>query len=74
MFSAASMPCAECGASVPRAAADFHACDPRRWLEYQMLAMRSAIASFEMDFRLYLAGSDGQFETWLAAREVRRTP
>ena len=72
MFMPASMPCAECGASVPRVAADYHACDPRRRLEFQLRAMANAVASFESDLRDYLACKEGRFEVWLAAREVRR--
>lgn len=72
MFLPDSMPCAECGASVPRTAADQHACDPQRWVEYQILALGAAIASFEKDLREYLAGKEGRFEAWLAARDVRR--
>lgn len=72
MFLPDSMPCAECGASVPRAAADDHACDPQRWVEYQMLALRAAIDAFEDDLRKYLAANEGRFEVWLAARDVRR--
>ena len=73
MFLPSSMPCAECGASVARVAAEYHACDPRRWVEFQMAAMTSAIASFESDLRAFLAGNEGRFEAWLAARQVRRT-
>ena len=72
MFLPNSMPCAECGASVPRTAADQHACDPQRWVEYQMLALRAAIDSFEDDLRKHLAAKEGRFEVWLAARDVRR--
>jgi cytochrome c peroxidase len=73
LFLPSSMPCAECGASVPRAAADYHACDPQRWVDFQMAAMTSAIASFESDLRTFLTGKEGRFEAWLAARDVRRT-
>jgi hypothetical protein len=67
------MPCAQCGASVPRVAAEYHACDPRRWVEFQIAAMTSAIASFDTELREYLASKEGRFEAWLAARDVRRT-
>lgn len=73
MFLPSSMPCPECGASVPRSAVDNHACDPPRWVDFQMAAMTSAIASFECDLRAFLAGKEGRFEAWLAARDVRRT-
>ena len=73
MFFASRMPCAECGAAVERAAAASHACDPARRLEFQVRAMQSAIAGFDTDLREYLAGKQGRFEVWLAARDVRRT-
>jgi len=66
------MPCAQCGASVDRAAADTHTCDSRRWLDFQLLASTSAVAAFDSEFREFLAGRDGRFEMWLAARDVRR--
>jgi len=58
---------------VGRAAADAHTCDPRRRLEFQMQALRSSIAAFDTDLRDYLAGNEGRFEVWLAARDVRRS-
>jgi len=69
---ASQMPCPRCGESVGRAAADAHTCDPRRRLEFQMQALRSSIAAFDTDLRDYLAGNEGRFEVWLAARDVRR--
>lgn len=73
MFLSSHMPCAECGASVERAAADSHTCDPQRRLEFQMEAMRAAIAAFDADLCEYLEGKQGRFEVWLAARDVRRS-
>ena len=72
MLFASQMPCPRCGESVGRAAADAHTCDPRRRLEFQMQALRSSIAAFDTDLRDYLAGNEGRFEVWLAARDVRR--
>jgi len=65
---ASRMPCAQCGASVDRAAAEGHTCDPRRWLDFQLLASRTAVAAFDSDLREFLAGKDGRFEMWLAPR------
>lgn len=73
MLFASQMPCPRCGESVGRAAADSHTCDPRRRLEFQMLALGSSIAAFDTDLREYLAGNEGRFEVWLAARDVRRS-
>jgi hypothetical protein len=38
-----------------------------------MLALGSSIAAFDTDLREYLAGNEGRFEVWLAARDVRRS-
>ena len=73
MLFASQMPCPRCGESVGRATADSHTCDPRRRLDFQMLALGSSIAAFETDLREYLAGNEGRFEVWLAARDVRRS-
>lgn len=73
MFSPSQMPCAECGESVARTSAASHACDPSRRLDFQMLAMRRSILAFDTDLREYLSGNEGRFETWLAARDVRRS-
>jgi hypothetical protein len=73
MFLPSHMPCAECGESVDRSAALSHSCEPQRRLAYQMLARHHEIASFEAELRVFLASTKGQFEAWLAARDVRRT-
>ena len=73
MFSSKYMPCAECGASVERTAAEAHQCVPARRVEYQMFRMRPEIAGFESRFREYLECDHGRFESYLAARQVRRT-
>lgn len=73
MFISRYMPCSECGASVERAAADSHTCDPERRVDYQMFTMRREIAGFEQDLQAYLEAPRGLFDTWLAAQEVRRS-
>jgi len=73
VFSPSQMPCAECGESVVRVAVHSHACDPSRRLDFQMLAMRRGVLAFDSELREYLSGKEGRFETWLAAREVRRS-
>ena len=65
-------PCAQCGASVVRTSTDEHVCDPRRRVEFQVLAMTAAISSFDNDLQVWLAGREGRFESYLAARDVRR--
>ena len=71
MFASRYLPCAECGASVERVAADGHRCTPERLAEYRMFALREEIAIFEQRVADYLVTNQGQFEVWLAARQVR---
>ncbi|MGZ5418022.1 MAG: hypothetical protein ACXWDI_12650 [Nocardioides sp.] len=72
MYFSRNMPCAECGASVPRTDVEAHECDPQRRVDFQILGMTAAIACFESDIEKYLSGKEGRFEVWLAARDVRR--
>jgi hypothetical protein len=73
VFLSRHMPCEDCGASVERASAESHVCDPERLLDFQMFKMRDRIVRFDEVFREYLDGNLGRFEVWLAARDVRRT-
>jgi hypothetical protein len=73
MYFASRMPCAECGAVVERADAAAHVCDPARWRDFQLLTMSATVAGFDTGLQEYLAGKEGRFEAWLAARDVRRT-
>ena len=72
MFLSSHKPCAECGESIERTAAESHVCDPVRRLEFQMLALGPGISSFEIELRDFLSSKQGQFQVWLAARDVRR--
>lgn len=72
MFLSRHMPCEDCGVSVERATAESHVCDPASLLDFQMFKMRDRILRFDDIFREYLDGSQGKFEVWLAARDVRR--
>jgi hypothetical protein len=72
MFWSSYMPCADCGGAVERTATDAHTCDPQRRADFQMVAMQRELLAFDTEFREYLSGNEGRFETWLAAREVRR--
>jgi hypothetical protein len=58
---------------VERTAQDDHTCDPDRRLDYLMFSLREEIATFEGKLHAYLRGPKGQFDTWMAAQEVRRT-
>lgn len=73
MFWSSYMPCADCGESVDRQAAGSHSCDPQRRLDFQMVAMQREILAFDTTLREYLSSREGQFQVWLAAREVRRS-
>lgn len=72
MFSSRFMPCAECGDSVERSIAVDHRCNPDRVTDYRMFELRPQVADFDRQLRSFLASSRGRFETWLAAREVKR--
>ena len=71
VFPSQFMPCVECGESVHQAASATHRCDPDRLAEFAVFRMRESIARFEDDLLTYLCTSRGQFDTWLAARQVR---
>jgi len=73
VFLSRHMPCEECGESVDRSAATSHVCNPERLLDYRMFRMRDEINRFESRFQEFLSDSEGRFEAWLAARDVRRT-
>lgn len=73
MFWSSYVPCADCGESVDRVAAGSHTCDPQRRLDFQMVAMQRHILSFDTELREYLSSSEGRFQVWLAAQEVRRS-
>lgn len=74
MFTSRFMPCEHCGESVERTSAESHTCDAERKVEFEMFRMRLQIANFESHFHTYLDQPRGLFESWLAARAVRRTP
>lgn len=72
MFSSQFQPCPVCGVSVDQSTVAPHTCDPERLADNVMHALRDQIAGFEDRFHEFLTGSQGRFETWLAAREIRR--
>jgi hypothetical protein len=72
MFRSRYMPCDECGTSLERAERDGHACDPERWLEYQIFQQRAAIARFDDELGAYLASAQGRFAVWYAEYMRRR--
>ncbi|WP_157559018.1 hypothetical protein [Nocardioides sp. Soil774] len=49
-----------------------HECAPERLADYEMFGLRHEVAQLEAEVRRYLATAAGRFETWLAARHVRR--
>ena len=72
MFGSRYMPCDVCGASVDRSASPSHECSPERRTDFQMFGLRGEIALLETGVRHYLTTAAGRFETWLAAKHVRR--
>lgn len=65
------MPCSECGASVALGDLDEHACDPERWLDYQVFQLRTELEELEDEVGAYLASSRGKFDLW-CAEQARR--
>lgn len=63
------MPCKECGASVERAAAGGHECDPERLLDFRLVQLRDELAAFDEQLTAWLASPRGRFAVWLAERE-----
>jgi hypothetical protein len=72
VFVSRYMPCELCGESVDRTAPQTHQCSPDRRAAFPMWAMRDEIDDFEDRYRSYLDTRQGEFDVWLAAREVRR--
>jgi hypothetical protein len=65
------MPCAECGSSVDRTAADPHLCDPERALDFRFFQLRDEIAAFDAQLVEWLASARGRFAAWIAERDRR---
>ena len=72
MFRSRYMPCDVCGASVDRTSHQGHECSPERRADYEMFGLRGEVAQLETGIGQYLATASGRFESWLAARQVRR--
>lgn len=72
MFSSRFMPCADCGESVDRTAFETHRCDPERVLDHRIAELRDEIDAFEPRLHRYLGSPRGRFESWMAARDIRR--
>jgi hypothetical protein len=62
------MPCAECGASVPRGEQESHRCEPQRRLDYAMFQLRAEVDAFDRSLGEYLDSPQGRFEQWVAER------
>jgi hypothetical protein len=65
------MPCTDCGASVDRMDPQPHQCHLERLLDYRMFALRHEIDQFDDRLEEYLVSPVGQFESFVAARDVR---
>jgi hypothetical protein len=70
-FHSRHMPCAECGASVERAATAAHVCDTERLLDYRLFQLREDIAAFDAQLAEWLASAPGRFAAWIAERDRR---
>jgi hypothetical protein len=71
VYQSRHMPCAECGASVERAAAAAHVCDAERLLDYHLFQLREEIAEFDAQLAEWLASARGRFAAWIAQRDRR---
>lgn len=63
------MPCAACGASVPRWEEHTHECDGERRVEYELFQLRAELDGLTDELHAYLASPAGEFEAWCATRE-----
>jgi hypothetical protein len=66
------MPCPECGEAVERTGVG-HSCRADKLLDAELEGLRAELESFEFDVHRYLDTPEGRFESWLAARRVRRS-
>lgn len=73
MFTSRYLPCSDCGASVDRTDPAPHECRTERLVDFQMFRLRGRVAGFDRSWAGYLSSAEGRFETWLAARDVRRS-
>lgn len=71
MFSPRFMPCSDCGESVELNDAVVHHCNSERLADFQIFRLREDTAKFEARLTHYLHTTNGRFEVWLAARQVR---
>jgi hypothetical protein len=72
-FQSRYMPCADCGASVDRAASLTHVCETDRLLDFRLFQLRDEIAAFDAQLGEWLATARGRFAAWLAERDRRGT-
>ena len=68
------MPCADCGASVPRGDQETHRCAPERRLVFTMFQLRSEVDEFDRTLGAYLDSPHGRFEQWDAERRRGSRP
>jgi hypothetical protein len=61
------LPCTNCGASVVRAEAESHVCEPQRQLDFTVIQLSGELAQFDHQLTAYLATPRGRFEAWYAA-------
>ncbi|HEX4976506.1 MAG TPA: hypothetical protein VFV40_01450 [Nocardioides sp.] len=66
------MPCPDCGEAVERTGVG-HSCRAERLIDAELAALRAGLETLEFDVHRFLDTPEGRFETWLAARRVRRS-
>ena len=71
MFPFRFMPCPECGEAVERTGVG-HSCRVDRLVDAELAGLRAGLETLEFDVHRYLDTPEGRFESWLAARRVRR--
>lgn len=62
------MPCERCGASIDGRAADEHACEEGRRLDYLVFQLRGEILVLEAELAAWLDTPGGRFELFYAER------
>lgn len=68
----AHMPCPDCGASLPRGAAERHVCDQAQRTSYELFQVRIEADRFDNELTTWLDTPRGRFAVYYAERERRR--
>jgi hypothetical protein len=63
--------CSDCGLCLERTALDEHSCEKERFVEFQMLRLRSRLSLFAQQFSAWADTPNGRFAVYCAERERR---